>query len=645
VCFGVSVLSCFIYIFLFLPSGIIVSPYDTIPRRLLSEYHSLYEDPTDWTPFTSVTRGTPVYMRGGGLIFRDEQPHDVMILEPRGSASIAPLIHLLGREMIDGHASSWADISLAPSLIHHDFQLEWTRYILMRESGTLDRAGIYSSVFLSLFNYHLDTPWLWAFCERWNYSTNTFFIEDRELTLTLWEIRQLTGLPIFGYFYDEYMISMDDLRDSTEVSSSLRRVYEIYHELRGGHSSVPFKFWISYFVDQIYPSSGGLASTQDPFGTGQLCIYHEGDTPSQDSICSCAIDRETYLTAFISRWICYFLLPSSSARIIRPSVFVMASMIARGERVSLAVPVLANIYRGLRGLTSSRSPSDCRELVPWHLISGWLHMHWSGIYSPTLDLSLRRRLPLLGDLAGVQPASLSAKDARFRFYQSREHLRFAHTRLAIHHTISSTGRPVIDSRVRDIPSIRSRPDDLEYLISIRQGFLPLRIGSYTFIEPYSPHRCAHQFGLDQDIPAPLIRPETMAVDLEGVGWCYTHLFRLRTGARCQMVSIARSPTFSRAYIQWYYDAIHFYQSFDPSVVISSTCPPDIGSSQRLADPIIGGRDTFPVIIVAPVDFMGLDSRFSYFPARTILTGMSIHPFMSHSLLLHGRFDHFGLFCL
>jgi hypothetical protein len=99
----------------------------------------------------------------------------------------------------------------------------------------------------------------------------------------------------------------------------------------------------------------------------------------------------------------------------------------------------------------------------------------------------------------------------------------------------------------DLSSIRARPTDLEYLISIRQGFLPLRLCSYLFIEPYSPHRCAHQFGLDQDIPAPHLCPISLAADLEGIGWCYTHFFWLGTDTRYQMVSTSRASTFSRRY--------------------------------------------------------------------------------------------------
>jgi Plant mobile domain len=589
----------------------------------------MYEDPDDWTSSVTVVRGTPIRLRTGGLIFRDDQPHEFMPLRPHGSASVAPLTHLLGKVMIDGEASRWEDVSFELPLRRHAHQLEWTRYMLIRERDLLRRTGVYSSVFLSLFSYHIDTPWLWAFCERWNYSTNTLFIDDRELTPTLWEMRQLTGLPIFGEYYDEFQIPSDDLRDSPQLPASLRRVYEIYHQVRGRHSTARFDFWISYFTDRVQSTSTDPASLRDPFGTGRPCIYHEGPIPSQDSISSLEIDRETFLTAFIAWWICFFLLPSSPICTVRPSVFVMANRIARGERVSLAVPVLANIYRGLRGLTSSHSPSLCRELVPWHFISGWLHMHWSGLYTPHLDSDLRGDLPILADLAGIQPASMTPVDARFRFYRSREHLRFAHTRLATHHTVRATFRLVTDSRPpsRGIPGIRDRPDDLDYLISIRQGFLPLRVGSYAFVEPYSPHRCAHQFGLDQVVPAPHLLPDTLVIDLDGLGWCYAHLFRMGTGSRCQMVSIVRAPTFSRCYMQWYHSAIFSYQSYQPSTVVSMTCPPARGGSQELRRPVTDDHRPFPTMTIGPPDFSGLDSRFSRSPAMTLLAGK--HLFFSY----------------
>jgi Plant mobile domain len=400
---------------IFFSSDIGASSHGVITRRPLSHYHSLYEDPDDWTPLVPAIRATPVYPRGGGLFFRDDQPHDIIPLQLQGVASIAPLTHLMGKEIIDGETYRWTTAPFITPLECHGYQLEWTRYVLMRERTVLEHAGIYDLVYLSMFRYHIDTPWLRAFYERWNYSTNTLFIDDRELSLTLLEVQQLTGLLIFGWFYDEFIVSPADLRDPSRFPPSPQRTYETYHHLRRGHPRVPFRHWIAYFTDRVHTRPEGLASTRDPFGTGRLKIHHEGPVPSQDTLCSHDMHRETYLTAVISWWICYFLLPSSPAYTIRPSVFVMASQIARGDRISLAVSVLANIYRCLRGLTSSRSPSQCQELIPWHLISGWLHMHWSGSYDPSMAIALRDRLPLLSDLAGVQPTSLTPEAARYRF--------------------------------------------------------------------------------------------------------------------------------------------------------------------------------------------------------------------------------------
>jgi hypothetical protein len=91
--------------------------------------------------------------------------------------------------------------------------------------------------------------------------------------------------------------------------------------------------------------------------------------------------------------------------------------------------------------------------------------------------------------------------------------------LATHHLARGAYRSLIDATPssKDSAPLRGQPDVLDYFISLRHGLLPLCIGDYTFIEPYSPHRCAHQFSLDQDVPAFLLRPESLAADLEGLG--------------------------------------------------------------------------------------------------------------------------------
>jgi hypothetical protein len=251
------------------------------------------------------------------------------------------------------------------------------------------------------------------------------------------------------------------------------------------------------------------------------------------------------------------------------------------------------------------------------------------VYHPSLSSDLRVSLPILGDLAGTEPASLTPEDARFRFYRSHDHLRLARTRLATHHLAGTACRSLTDAAFssRGSSPFRGQPDVLDYFISLRHRFLPLRIGDYAFIEPYSPHRCAHQFGLDQDVPLFLLRPEFLAADLEGLGWCYSHLFRLGIGSHFQTVPASRAPTFSRRYIWWYYNVIRSYQSYTPSVVVHSTCPRDRGSSSSSLS--YNDFISFPPLSSEPVDFQGLDNRCLCSSTRTHLTGtFQIHHFLT-----------------
>jgi hypothetical protein len=95
-------------------------------------------------------------------------------------------------------------------------------------------------------------------------------------------------------------------------------------------------------------------------------------------------------------------------------------------------------------------------------------MHWSGLYDPSMVVVLRDHFPLLSNLVGVQPASLTPEAARYRFFRSRDHLRFAWDRLAARGVARANDRLIVDIRVpsSDSSCIRARPADLEYLISI-----------------------------------------------------------------------------------------------------------------------------------------------------------------------------------
>ena len=76
---------------------------------------------------------------------------------------------------------------------------------------------------------------------------------------------------------------------------------------------------------------------------------------------------ETNLAAFLTCWLCKFVLPLKNGDIIRPSVFKVASMIAYGEEFSLAILVLASIYKGLNDIVSSSEPGKCYPTFPTHM--------------------------------------------------------------------------------------------------------------------------------------------------------------------------------------------------------------------------------------------------------------------------------------
>ncbi|KAL2922068.1 hypothetical protein RDABS01_013559 [Bienertia sinuspersici] len=86
--------------------------------------------------------------------------------------------------------------------------------------------------------------------------------------------------------------------------------------------------------------------------------------------------KQTYFTAFLSRWLYAFVLPVKNLGCIGPSVFNLASLLASEQRVSLAIPVLASIYRGLNDLSNSSAPAQRREHFPDHYVYAWIAQYF-----------------------------------------------------------------------------------------------------------------------------------------------------------------------------------------------------------------------------------------------------------------------------
>ena len=114
-----------------------------------------------------------------------------------------------------------------------------------------------------------------------------------------------------------------------------------------------------------------------------------------------------------------------------------------------------------------------------------------------------------------------------------------------------------------------------------------------------PHRCAHQFGLDQDVPVMIRTADSVVADLDGAVRCWTAFLRLDTRCRFTIPSTSRVGIFSAFYEKW------FHAMLRPCILhpldhwLSMVCPAS-------SDPI--RRRQVPTLEMAP----DLQSRDSYF---------------------------------
>ncbi|KAL2894867.1 30S ribosomal protein S9, partial [Bienertia sinuspersici] len=183
------------------------------------------------------------------------------------------------------------------------------------------------------------------------------------------------------------------------------------------------------------------------------------------------------------------LIALASLRLIKPSTFEIATLIARGRTSSLAIPVLSSIYRGLNIISRSSKPAYSRASFLTHYVYGWFAHYFNTNYvvnpPPTGSLN--------SFFSGAQGAKcFNSQEARALIHES--------SRAKVGCTILNKNRIEL---LFDDGTLKSAHFD--YLISLRTGFLPLRFRDSFHIEPYTPYRFNRQFGFRQNVPSMLSR--------------------------------------------------------------------------------------------------------------------------------------------
>lgn len=419
---------------------------------------------------------------------------------------------LLGRSIVSGNAK-WKTntVKFVGDYYYIPGYWEWTEDVLSRFGDALEHSSIFDAVYASLYSYDRDINILRAFCESWCSSTNTLHTMSGELSISLWDLFRLGGLPISGQLYDETVPDIQTLRAKNNkgerrISKACEFLLSVYRHISQRPESkkgVTARQWVEFWCKQKITYNTPVKrrrytevppkSTHNPSGTlrdppvgwsdSELAMFNfvgvDGD-----------VRRETtYIAAFLSCWICVFVLPENEDRLIRPGTFEIAVLMARGETFSLALPVLASIYRGLNTISDSSNPSYSGAYFPAHYLYGWL-AHYFAV-NHVVDPSPRG--PMMVCFSGAQGSKVFKDiDARCLIHEG--------SAAKVGCTIMNKNKNVM---LFDDGNLNRK--EFSYLISLRSGYLPVRRADDFYIEPYLPHRFSRQFGFCQDIPSALAR--------------------------------------------------------------------------------------------------------------------------------------------
>ncbi|CAH9073716.1 unnamed protein product [Cuscuta europaea] len=381
--------------------------------------------------------------------------------------------------------------------------------------SVLEEGLIYDAVYASLFTYDRCTNAIQAFCEAWCPTTNTLLTSIGELTITLWDLHVIGGLPIIGDAYDESIPGTSELLNTSadRLFHLCKYLFHAYHHLfpKAGDKRVLrvhawVKFWFRKASKYTMPPvrtekkrTSRAKATHNPSGAipkfggwsnSMRVPFHVLKVPTE-------YEEEVYLAAFLSCWLCAFVLPHEGPRVIRPETFRVACMLARGKHVCLAVPVLASVYHGLNRISNAPAPDQVRTCFPVHYVYGWL----TSYFDTHFKNEIQSTTPLMISYSGEGGArSLEKRSAHKRIFQGD-----------VSAWVCSTHRRIKEYSFFD----GKNPPEAELALfrSLRSNYLVLRYRDHCIAEPYTPHRFSRQFGYFQAYASGFLEMRNRSVTL------------------------------------------------------------------------------------------------------------------------------------
>ncbi|KAL0307147.1 UNVERIFIED_CONTAM: hypothetical protein Sradi_6132000 [Sesamum radiatum] len=306
----------------------------------------------------------------------------------------------LGRSIIEGDAKWDGDLRFTGEFRYNKGYWEWTEDVLSRSGDRLRHLKIYDAVYASLFTYDHNSDIVKAFGEAWCPLTNTLLTSAREMSISLWDLHELVGLPMMGYLYDEVvpsaleLIRVDEKRERF-IPRSCKYLLYSYHLLQSADdnrcSHVSTDKWVKFW-------------------SKKTTKYHPPP-------------------------------PLKEKKTVRPkSTHNPLGDIAIHKRLACYFKTHYSVWQELRGPKMTRFSGE----------------GGAKYYEPQ---EARKRIHKVEFVSWA--CNMLVKDGPFKF--------------------------VDDGRAEEL--------DHSYFVAICSSYLTLRQGGRFIIEPYSPHRFGHQFGL------------------------------------------------------------------------------------------------------------------------------------------------------
>ncbi|KAH6800876.1 hypothetical protein C2S52_001340 [Perilla frutescens var. hirtella] len=306
----------------------------------------------------------------------------------------ADFLPFLRRQIVEGKARWHDKVEFLGESRHFDGYWEWTEDVLSRCSEKLHSTGIYDPVYAFLFTYDRNTEVVKAFCEAWCPLMNTLLTSSGELSISLWDLHVTADLPLIGLLCDEMVPRMEELtgvnkRGKLFVPASCKYLFHAYYLLgreddKASHHSVSIERWTKFWSRRksryrplpLRKEKKSQCPKLMHNPSGEVEDHKEWTSSERVPLTELGVkenhQNKTYLAAHLACWLCSFVLPEGDGSLIRPNVFKIASIMASGEKVSLAVPVLASIYHGLNKISSLAEPPQGHSAFPIHFIYGWM---------------------------------------------------------------------------------------------------------------------------------------------------------------------------------------------------------------------------------------------------------------------------------